>query len=374
MRERFAIAPGLVYLDACSIGPLPRATAQAVCQAVDGHSTIGIRSVPGLPLHSAEVETARQLAARLIGAEPGEIAFVRNTVEGLNTIAHGIDWRPGDNIVGNALEFPANVYAWMNLAARGVDLRLARPSDGRVTAEVLAPLIDSRTRAVTISFVQYLNGFRADLRTIGELCRSRGCLFIVDAIQGLGALALDVRDVGIDFLAAGGHKWLLSPVGSGILFCNRRHVGAMHVMNAGHLSVERASEFSNFNLTWRADARRFEGGVVSHPLICGLRRSLELFLELGIARIEVAILSLTDELVAGLERLGYGVASPRGPREKSGIVSISLGSEESARALRTRLAELDIVVSHHGPILRFAVGFYNTRAEIAGVLSALKRA
>ena len=264
------------------------------------------------------------MAAQLVGASVDEICFVKNTVEGLCTVASGIRWNPGDNIVSNRLEFPANIYVWMNLAELGVSLRLGEPENGRIEPETLFALVDDKTRAIAISFVQFLNGYRADVEAIGSFCRERGILFIVDAIQGLGVVQLDVRKAKIDFLAAGGHKWLLSPIGSGILYCRRELIPDMRVSDIGHLSIVPGQPFTAIHLNLRDDARRFEGGIVGYSAICGLGASLSMFLQIGISQIEEYIARLTDYATTALQNNGFRVISPRRPGEKSGIVSFEL--------------------------------------------------
>src|SRR4051812_59174 len=252
--DLFDLDPNLVFLNQCGIGPLPKAAVAATCTAVHNHARRASKGMPGLPLTAESIESCRAMAAKLIGAGTDEICFVKNTVEGLCTIASGIRWKPGDNIVSNRLEFPANIYVWMNLAESGVTVRLAEPDSGRIDPSALFALVDDNTRAISISFVQFLNGFRADLEAIGSFCRERGIFLIVDAIQGLGVVQLDVNKDKIDFLTAGGHKWLLSPIGSGILYCRRDLIPDMRVSSIGHLSMKPGQPFTAIDLQLRDDA------------------------------------------------------------------------------------------------------------------------
>jgi selenocysteine lyase/cysteine desulfurase len=311
--------------------------------------------------------------AQLLGAGADEICFVKNTVEGLCTVASGIRWRPGDNIVSNRLEFPANIYVWMNLAESGVSLRFAEPDSGRVDPAALFALVDDNTRAIAISSVQFLNGFRANLETIGSFCRERGIFFIVDAIQGLGVLDIDVHKAKIDFLAAGGHKWLLSPIGSGILYCRRDLIPDMRVSDIGHLSIRPGQPFTAIDLRLRDDARRFEGGIVGYSAVCGLGASLSMFLKIGMHHIEAYITQLTDYTAAALQSSGFKVVSPRGAGEKSGIVSIELPTLEEAERLHQKLDKLKFVLSRYGRIIRVAPHFFNEKAEIDALLQAMER-
>jgi selenocysteine lyase/cysteine desulfurase len=185
-----------------------------------------------------EAERVRGLAARLLGArDPQEVAFVENTSTALSLVAEGLDWRPGDNVVGAALEFPTNVYPWMVLASRGVEYRMTPERDGRIDPEELLSLIDDRTRMLVLSWVQYASGFRSDLARLGEACRERGVLFVVDVIQGLGALALDVEAAHVDVAAGSCHKWLLGPEGIGLLYVSDRVIDRLRPARAGRLRI-----------------------------------------------------------------------------------------------------------------------------------------
>jgi cysteine desulfurase/selenocysteine lyase len=370
-RDLFDFDPDLVLLNQCGIGPLPKAAVAAAHEALQSHARKGSKGMPGLPLTAESVESCRAMAAQLLGAGTDEICFVKNTVEGLCTVASGIRWKPGDNIVSNRLEFPANIYVWMNLAESGVTLRLAEPDGGRIEPAALFALVDDNTRAISISFVQFLNGFRADLEAIGSFCRERGIFFIVDAIQGLGVVQLDVNKAKIDFLAAGGHKWLLSPIGSGILYCRRDLIPDMRVSGIGHLSIKPGQPFTAIDLQLRDDARRFEGGIVGYSAVCGLGASLSLFLKIGVPRIEEYIARLTDYAVAALQDRGFKVISPRGATEKSGIVSIELPSVEEAERLHQQLDRHNFVLSRYGRIIRVAPHFFNEQAEIDALLRSM---
>jgi cysteine desulfurase / selenocysteine lyase len=373
-RDLLDLDPNLVFLNQCGIGPLPKAAVAATCTAIQSHARKASKGMPGLPLTAESVESCRAMAAQLVGASVDEICFVKNTVEGLCTVASGIRWKSGDNIVSNRLEFPANIYVWMNLAELGVSLRLAEPENGRIEPAALFALVDDKTRAIAISFVQFLNGYRADLEAIGSFCRERGILFIVDAIQGLGVLQLDVHEAKIDFLAAGGHKWLLSPIGSGILYCRRELIPAMRVSDIGHLSIVPGQPFTAIDLKLREDARRFEGGIVGYSAICGLGASLSLFLQIGMPKIETYIANLTDYAAAALENSGFRVISPRRPGEKSGIVSFELATVEQAERLHQKLDQKNFVLSRYGKVIRVAPHFFNEQTEIDALLHAMGEA
>src|SRR5262249_42624144 len=182
-------------------------------------------------------EEVRRQAAQLLNADPLDVAFIKNTSEGIGIVAEGLRWRAGDNVVTAEDEYPANLYPWMNLAERGVELRRVPSRDGRILVDDVRAAIDGRTRIVSLSLVEYASGFRHDLIAVGQLCREKGVLFFVDAIQGLGVLPLDVRQAPIDFLAADGHKWLFGPEGAGLFWIRRDLVEQLHPVGVGWNSV-----------------------------------------------------------------------------------------------------------------------------------------
>lgn len=367
IRELFPVTKGYIYMNHAAVSPLPAPVREAMerhLADVSEHGTARWKE------WEEAVEGGRALAARLLGCGPDEIAFLKNTSEGIAAVANGLDWQPGDNVVLPAVEFPANVYPWLNLARRGVVVKFVPEVEGRIRCRDILQAIDNRTRVVSISFVQFRSGFRADLKTIGRECRRRGILFCVDAIQGLGALPLDVRDMQIDFLAADGHKWLLGPEGAAIFFCSRQAMPRLNPSEVGWLSVENQWDLLAYKLELKPDARRFECGTLNTVGIRGLVAAMEFLLDVGIERIESRVLELTDLLCAGLERKGYRLLSPRGASEKSGIVSFYPKSEGAFELYRRLIAER-IVVSPRERLLRVSPHFYNTEEEIERLLSKL---
>src|SRR5438132_8507459 len=268
------------------------------------------------------IEEVRRLAGRLLDADPVDIAFIKNTSEGIGIVAEGFPWKPGDNIVTAAEEYPANIYPWMNLASRGVEFRAVPSRDGRIWLDDIRSAIDSRTRLVSLSFVEFASGFRNDLDAVGALCRERGIYFFVDAIQGLGVLPLDVGRTPIDFLAADGHKWLLGPEGAGIFYIRRELVDLLHPVGVGWNRVDGCRDFSRIDFRLKPHAGRWESGTLNGGGIPALGASLELLLAIGIPVIAERVTELTDYLCMGAERAGFEVYSSRRPEDKSAIVSL----------------------------------------------------
>ena len=368
IRADFPLLERTTYLNHSSIGPLSNRVRGAIAAA----TAVQMAGSDGVTELKSRVATLKGKLARLIGADEAEIALVRNTVEGLATVASGVLWREGDNVVTCDIEFPANVYPWLNLESRyGVTTKLVPARDGRVLADDLIVACDERTRLLTISFVQFSNGYRADLERLGAFCRERDIRFCVDAIQGLGPLQLDVRRCGIDFLAAGGQKWLLAPIGIGFLYVRREVQHELWPSEIGHNSVMQNTErYTEYNLTFRPTAEKFEGGVPNYLGVYGLDAALDPFFAVGLDQVEARVLALTDHLCDGLRETNCRLLSHREPGEKSGTVAF-VSEVESSPDLYARLTDAGIVVSLREGAIRVAPHFYNTHEEIDRLLAAL---
>lgn len=363
VREEFPIVGQSVYLNHAAVGPIPRRSQAWMDRAIEEYLVLEREG------WEARTQRVRELSAALINARTDQIAFIKNTSEGLSLAANGIDWRAGDNVVVHDSDFPSVVFPWQNLAEQGVETRRVAAREGRVLVDDLADAIDGRTRAVAISTVQFKTGFRCDLAAIGQLCRDHDLLFIVDGIQSLGALTLDVRACGADVVAADAHKWLLGPQGIGIFYCSDRALARLKVRTVGWLSINDPFKF-DYTLDLLPDARRFEPGSDNTIGICGLGGTLELIDELGMGAIEARVLALTEQLCEGLTRQGYRVVSPRGERERSGIVIFD-SDRHPTEALFERLTAERIMVSVRGGGIRVSPHYYNTEEEIAQVLATI---
>jgi selenocysteine lyase/cysteine desulfurase len=318
------------------------------------------------------VDEIRGLMGRLLHADPFDIAFVKNTSEGIGIVAEGLPWQAGDNLVTSEEEYPANLYPWMNLANRGVEVRHIASRGARIAVDDLRAAMDGRTRIVSLSWVEFASGFRNDLDTIGSLCRERGVLFFVDAIQGLGVFPLDVERSPIDFLAADGHKWLLGPEGAGILYVRRPLVEHLRPVGVGWNSVVGALDFSHIDFTLKPHAGRWESGSLNVAGIVGLGASVELLLGIGIEKISARAMELTDYLCAQLaEQPGLEVFSSRLPGEASSIVSLIVPAPAE---LKARCKANQIVVNHRAGRLRVSPHFYNTTEEIDRLVELLRSA
>lgn len=370
IRREFPIKERRCYLNNASIGALSTPVVAAVHAHLEDVQLNGRNNYPNWCRYADTSIKAR--IAELIGAASDEIAFVKNTTEGLVTVANGLDWKEGDNVIIPDIEYPSNVYCWMKLAERGVELRKIRSRQGRIRVDDIAELIDHRTRLVSLSAVQFSNGFRQDLAATSELCASRGVLLNLDAIQWVGALALDVGSLKIDFLSVGGHKWLLAPIGTGFFYCRRGALGFLNPPSVGYHSVGKDEDHMDYDLTFRPDAGRFEEALVNFPGIWGLDAAVTIQLAIGPAAIEKHILDLTALAAEGLERRGYEIVSPRGAGEASGILSFRHPTI-AVDVIAQCLGEAKVDVAVRGGALRVSPSYYNDESEIDRMLDALPK-
>jgi selenocysteine lyase/cysteine desulfurase len=366
-RSEFAVTEASVYLNHASVCAPPRRVCEAMCGAVEDVHRFGVEH---RDRWLEAYETARSAAARLLNSEACEIAFTKNTSEAISFVANGLDWRAGDEVVSVESEFPANYHPWKVQERKGVRLILVPEEQGRVALESLVRALTPRTRVVAISFVQFLSGYRISLEQLGEICATRRILFFVDAIQGLGAFPVDVKQAKISALAADGHKWLLGPEGSGLFFLGKEWLDEIRPSTVGWMSVRGWNDFSCRDLTWREDARRFEYGTPSTVGIYGLGAALQLLLEVGVDAIAHRILNLTERLRQGLVDQGHRVYGPSEREECSGIVSF-VPHARSAEDVVGFLQRQRVLVAARCGKVRVAPHFYNTQPEIDRVLELL---
>ncbi len=367
-RTEFPVTDNYVYMNHAGVAPISRPVRDAMIDFVNDATDNGAVNVE---LWGETAERCRNVAAKLINADVSEIAFMKNTTQGILIAANGIDWSPGDNVVTTAVEFPANVYPWWSLKERyGVETRMVPELDGRIHLNDIAESIDERTRAVTISHVEFASGFRNDIKAIGEICRERDIWFVVDAIQSVGVIEVDVQSCHIDILAADGHKWLLAPEGAAIFYISKEKLDRLINTNVGWASVINPREFLDYNLTLKPDATRFEEGSYNSIGLYGLNASINLLLEVGISTIEKRVLELTSELISGLEDKGYCVTTPKDDSERAGIVIFETNSHTPTEIVEL-LQENKIITAERGTGVRVSPHFYNTEAEITQLLEIL---
>lgn len=366
-----------IHFNHAAVCPLPARAAQALAAyagKLSGRGSLDWRE------WGAEADALRVAAASLIGADDSvegarSVSVVPNTTWGLNLVAQGLDLSPGDSIVTTASEFPANLTPWIALERSGIRVKRLATRDGAFTTEEMAAACDGSTKLVSISLVSFHTGFRAPVEAIGAFCRDRGLVFGLDAIQGVGAIPVDVAGWGVDFLSADGHKWMLGPEGCGILFTRpafRKRLRAP----AGWTNLRRDGG-GDFRVPDRpeyaTDATKFEVGALPTPGVYALRASAELLLSLGLDLVGRRLARTLSVLVDGLPRLGFSPVLFGGPPH-AGILAARPPAGRDARFFAKRLADADIAASAREGFLRLSPHVGNDEEEAARVLAALGKA
>ncbi|KIH78034.1 Selenocysteine lyase/Cysteine desulfurase [Geoalkalibacter ferrihydriticus] len=312
----------------------------------------------------------REKAATLVGGRASDLAFTGNTSFGLSLVAQSFPWQAGDAVLVPVPDFPSNVYPWQNLERRGVEMIEVPRRKGRLTREDFERVLTSRTRMLTLSSVDYASGYAADLQDIGTWCREKGLVFVVDAIQSLGVLPLDVQRMGIHALAAGAHKWLLGPMGTGLLYVAPQLRQVLQPALAGWKSVVDPENFA-LHFQVHEDASVFEPGTLNQAGIFGLEAALDLLAEVGREEIRARVFAVCDQLVAGLRDRGLQVTSSLEAQERSGLVFFEAPGQ-AEKLFRSLLAK-GVMLSLRNGRLRLSPHFYNNEEDVAGFFRALDK-
>jgi cysteine desulfurase / selenocysteine lyase len=372
--DAFPIVTRRLFFNHAGVAPIPRVAADALrtyARQAEEEAYLAAHWYQ-------QIEQLRISAATLINASAKEIAFVKNTSEGLAIVANGLDWQWGDVIVTTNVEYPANIYPWMDLArGRGVKLVMVEEeTDDRgrrvvPTQKILDAAADSRCKLVSLSHVEYASGQRHELQRIGQFCRDNKKLFCVDAIQSLGVVPIDVKAMNIDYLSADGHKWLLGPEGAGIFYCRQELIERTRPAMVGWMNVVNATDYGNYDYRLRPDAGRFECGSWNVPGLLALKASLELLQSIGTDTIFDRLKLLTDRLIEGLVEKKYQLISPRRFGQWSGIVSfVSATHKHEEIWLRLRKEHATELALREGR-LRASPHFYNTEQQIDRLIELL---
>jgi len=358
-RRDFPVSKNHIYLDHAGVAPVSLRAKTAI-EAFLTESAEG--AAFNYPRWAQRIAEVRKLCAQLVNAGVNDIAFIRSTSHGLSLVAEGMVWRSGDNVLFCEKDFPSNILPWINLKDRGVEARAIPSQGGLVRIEDIERSMDGRTRLVAVSSVQYSNGSRIDLKRLGALCRKKGILLCVDAIQSLGIIPMDVQEFNIDFLAADAHKWLLGPEGIGIFYCRKELVQSMRPPLVGWKSVRNEFDFDHPVLQLKNDAQRFEEGSQNVMGIFALGAAIELLLEIGIEAIEKRVLDLGDKIIEEAGKRGLSILTPLSRSERGGNITIVGGFDPEV--VRDALRERGIMVNVRGGGLRLSPHFYNTAEDI----------
>ena len=369
IRALFPVTGRAIYLNHAAVSAPPTPTIDAIrSQLADVSENGSVNFRKWLAVR----ESARQLVAGMLGARPEQVAFMRNTSDALSTVANGLSWQAGDNLVTFRHEFPSNLYPWLRLRdALGVEVRVCEERDGRVDVDEFIRLITGRTRIVAISQVQYASGFRADLERIGRVARAHDALLVVDVIQALGVIPIAVEAELVDVAAGACHKWLLTPEGVGLLYLSARARERIQPTLVGWTSVPNPDDYGNYEQGWNEGTLAWETGTGPVALVHGLEASLKLLNDVGISAIQAHLEKLTDYLCEQLRNTDYEVVSSRHKGEKSQIVCIRKTAGLTSMDLYSHLRKRNIITAPRGDRLRISPHFYNTLEEMDELVMAL---
>jgi len=366
LREKFPITRKKIFLNHSAYSPLPQPVADIMRQYNE--------DLCNYEIDESKYSLGQELFASLIGAEKDEIALVQNTSTGLNIVANMIEYPTGSNIVTTDMEYPSVVYPWLK-PSLGVQVRYVKNVNGKVLAEDVDKAVDERTVAIAVSHVEYVNGFRHDLKALADIAHKHGAYLVVDAIQSLGAMPVDVRQSNVDFLTASCYKWLLGPAGAGYLYVRRDLIEQFEPPFIGWASVKpevfETTEFWDISKLQLSDtASRFEVGSPSFISFVGAAAAIQLLLDVGIENIQRRILNLTQTLIDSVKDLGYHLTTPEDEENaRSGIVHFLIKkAQDKAKKLRDK----GIIVSARSNGLRVAPHFYNTEEEVEQLIQTLR--
>ena len=366
LREQFPVTENYVYLNHAAVSPLPKLTAEAMQAQVAGVAANGVHK---FPRWLRDYRGLRKAAAEMIRCAPEEIAITKNTSEGLSIVANGLDWKPGDVVVCLEDDFPANFLPWRELQSRrGVRLRGLKLDAGALDLNRIDEAC-AGARLLALSYVHFLTGFRLDLRAVGEICRRRRCLFVVDAVQGMGPFPIDVKQAGIHALSASAHKWLLGPEGCAVFHIDRDFMADVEPMEFGWTNTQGFEDYCRDRVL-RADAGRYECGTLNSVGCAGMRASIEFLNAIGPAAASARIHALVERLLAGARQKGYAPAAERSRATGSGIVSLSKTGVDSGETVKM-LNKNRISTALRMGRIRVAPHVYNTSGEIDRLLELL---
>jgi selenocysteine lyase/cysteine desulfurase len=368
IRELFPIHKQCVYLNNAGVTPPSIRVVQALESFHRLHASHGW---PKAGRVAAEAGArSKAILAELLRCPASSIALLHNTSEGMNVVAQGLRWNPGEAVLGMDREYPANVYPWWNLESRGVRFVRIEPSHSEEDLAGLERALSEDVRVVAISCVNWLSGWVMDLRALGEVCRRRGVLLVVDAAQALGVVPLDPQAAGIAALAASAWKWLLGPVGLGVFYCSPELLPRLDPVFAGTDTVVEADRYLPYKFVAKPDASRFEFSTPNLNDWVYLRASLELLREIGFERVRERILYLCGLLHEGLARQGYLIRGSSRAGPQSGIVSFGRDGFDAESAVR-RLAAHQIIVRERDGMLRVSPHIYNNEEDLQRLIQAL---
>jgi selenocysteine lyase/cysteine desulfurase len=359
---------GIIYFNHASTGPISTPVISRLTQLVKEKSEDKMDDYTSF---LKVVDETKEMLAKMINCNPDRIAFVDNTSNGLNLAAQSISWNRGDRILLNDVEFPANVYPFLNLKRFGVEVDFVKSNNGIVTADQIIQSVKPETKLISVSFVQFLSGYKIDLEKIGNYCRSNNIIFFVDGIQGTGNQLIDVTKYKIDFLSCGTQKWLLGMQGLAFIYVDAEFQKKLSPINVGWLSVEDAWNLLDYKMNLKNTANVFQGGTLNSFGIYAFNTSLKIFNDYGFENTYKEILSNTKYFIDRLDKIGLGcVLNNCSDDELAGIVTIK---PENPQEMFNKLNDRKIICSVREGLIRFSPHYYNTHQDIDAVVDELQK-
>ncbi len=369
MNTYFQLDENIIHLNHAAVAPWPKVTHDAVVAFADENMRIGSQR------YDQWMQTEQQLKQklkRLINANSvDEIAILKNTSEGLSTIAQGLSFEHGDNIVIPDEEFPSNRVVWLALKDQGVDIRQVKVEAADDPEQALIDAMDDSTRLLSCSSVQFARGLRIDLNRLGAACKRYDSLFCVDAIQSLGAIAFDVQACQADFVVADGHKWMCAPEGAALFYCRKAIQPSLTLRQHGWHMLKDAFDFAHrlTDIQYADDARRFESGSSNMMGIAALNASLGLLLDIGIDRIQQQVLANTEYLFEQLNAMDdIELLTSTKDGSYAGIVTFQKKAVDNV-ALYKHLQANDVICAYRGEGIRFSPHFYTDKKTMDKALA-----
>lgn len=356
-----------IYFNHAALGPWSTLVLDRIKEYMDERSGLKVMNYESFVKWNFG---AKEKLAKLLGTSTNRLSWVDNVANGISLIAQGLDWKTGDRIILNDIEFPSNVYPFLNLKKHGVEVDFAKSRNGIVDIEDIEKLITPKTKIISISMVQFLSGYKADLDEIGKLCKQKGIIFCVDAIQAVGAVKIDLKKSQIDFLTGGTQKWLMSSQGLSYFYVTEELQNKIEQKNVGWTSVEDSWNFLNYDLTLRSNAERFQTGTLNAFGIAIFDAALNIFKQLRIENCELRILENTNYFIQrlvdiGIEPLLKNISN----KHLAGIVTFK---HEKSKEIFSELEKRKIYCAVREGMIRLSPHFYNTKDEIDRVVNELK--
>ncbi len=370
MQNDFQLDENIIHLNHAAVGPWPAVTRNVICTFADENTRFGSRRYD-LWLKT-EARLRKQLAQLIQADSSDEIAILKNTSEGLSVIAQGLSWSAGDNIIVPAAEFPSNRIVWQALAEQGVEIRFIDIEAGGNPEDLLIAAMDTNTRLLSCSSVQYASGLKLDLAKLGKACNHRRILFCVDAIQSLGAMRFDVNEVRADFVVADGHKWLCAPEATALFYCRKQVMEKIQLRQFGWRMIENPLDFNQTDWRPAASAQRFECGSPNMMGIAALSCSLEVLFDAGLEKIEAQILENSRYLFERLSALdSIEILTPREAGRFAGIVTFRRTDIDNAMLYETLQAK-GVICALRGGGIRFSPHYHTSLANISDAVDIVR--